>query len=112
MAGKPKWRPSIGIVPQGMDEASYVDDIIDEKMERNHMPQSRPSARDTMAKRTCLLIPNLFLALTSTRHPKMRVETVETGTIHNTKNIMMCQREKIRVSRKVTIAKKALTNPN
>jgi len=42
----------------------------------------------------------------------MRVETVETGTIHNTKNIMMCQREKIRVSRKVTIAKKALTNPN
>ena len=81
-------------------------------MERNHMPQSRPIARDNMAKRTCLLIPNLFLALTSTIHPKMSVENVEIGTIHKTKNIMMCQREKIRVSSKVTIAKKALKNPN
>lgn len=76
------------------------------------MPLSRPTVRDTMAKSTCLLIPNLFLALTRTIHPKMSVETVETGTIHTTKNIMMCQREKIRVSSTVTSAKKALTNPN
>ena len=81
-------------------------------MERNHMPQSRPIARDTRAKSTCLLMPNLFLALTSTIPPKMSVETVEIGTIHTTKNIMICQREKIRVSSKVTSAKKALKNPN
>jgi hypothetical protein len=98
--------------PREYSQASYVDDIIDEKMERNHMPQSRPIARDNMAKSTCLLIPDLFLALTRTIPPKMSVENVETGTIHTTKNIMMCQREKIRVSRKVTMAKKALKNPN
>ena len=69
-------------------------------------------ARDNRAKSTCLLIPDLFLALTSTIPPKMSVESVEIGTIHNTKNTMMCQREKIRVSSKVTSAKKALKNPN
>jgi hypothetical protein len=65
-------------------------------MERNHVPLSRPIARDNRAKSTCLLIPNLFLALTSTMHQKMSVENVEIGTIHNTKNSMMCQRKKIR----------------
>jgi hypothetical protein len=63
--------------PIECSQASHVDDVIDEKMERNHMPQSRPIARDNMAKSTCLLIPNLFLALTSTIHPKMSVEHVE-----------------------------------
>ena len=98
--------------PIEYSQASYVDHVIDEKMERNHMPQSRPIARDSIAKSTCLLMPTLFLALTRTIPPKMSVETVEIVTIHTTKNIMMCQREKIKVSRKVTTAKKAPKNPN
>ena len=74
------------------------------------MKERRLIASARKATSTGLLIPNLFLTLKSTMQAKMNVASAERGNIHKTKKIIMCQRKKTRVSRRVSTAKKQLKN--